>query len=139
MCTNPNYLDPFRNRFPLHFVPETSIGQWTIYFIMILLSIYIIYTIGFITSPSPYKYSNSINKTNQMTANVQPQAISIISKFNYFNNIVPISIELYSLDVMKLVKNWILYCSNQCKNVFDKLVDLIINYPQSWYYLNTIY
>ena len=52
----------------------------TIYFIMILLSIYIIYTIGFITSPSPYKYSNSINKTNQMTANVQPQAISIISK-----------------------------------------------------------
>ena len=47
---------------------------------MILLSIYIIYTIGFITSPSPYKYSNSINKTNQMTANVQPQAISIISK-----------------------------------------------------------
>ena len=29
-----------------------------------------------LTSPSPYKYSNSINKTNQMTANVQ--AISII-------------------------------------------------------------
>jgi len=29
-----------------------------------------------ITNPSPYKYINSINKTNQMTANVQ--AISII-------------------------------------------------------------
>ena len=29
-----------------------------------------------LTSPSPYKYINSINKTNQMTANVQ--AISII-------------------------------------------------------------
>jgi hypothetical protein len=35
-----------------------------------------------LTSPSPYKYSNtnSINKTNQMTANVQ--AISIISKLS---------------------------------------------------------
>ena len=35
-----------------------------------------------LASPSPYKYSNtnSINKTNQMTANVQ--AISIISKLN---------------------------------------------------------
>ena len=29
-----------------------------------------------LTSPSPYKYINSINETNQMTANVQ--AISII-------------------------------------------------------------
>ena len=29
-----------------------------------------------LTSPSPYKYINSINKANQMTANVQ--AISII-------------------------------------------------------------
>ena len=28
-----------------------------------------------------------------------------------------------------LVKNWILYCSNQCKNLFDKLVDLIIIIP----------
>ena len=46
------------------------------------------------------------------------------SLFNYFNNIVSISIE-YSLDVTKLVKNWILYCSNQCKYLFDKLVDLI--------------
>ena len=58
----------------------------TIYFIMILLSIYIhVYNwIGSkflqLTSSSPYKYSNSINKTNQMTANVQ--AISIISKLN---------------------------------------------------------
>jgi hypothetical protein len=34
-----------------------------------------------LTSPSPYKYINSINKTNQMTANVQ--AISmIISKLS---------------------------------------------------------
>jgi hypothetical protein len=35
-----------------------------------------------LASPSPYKYSNtnSINKTNQMTANVQ--AISIISKLS---------------------------------------------------------
>jgi hypothetical protein len=30
MCTNPNYLGPFRNRFPLTFVPETSIGQFFI-------------------------------------------------------------------------------------------------------------
>jgi hypothetical protein len=56
----------------------------TIYFIMILLSIYIYNWIGNkflqLTSSSPYKYSNSINKTNQMTANVQ--AISIISKLN---------------------------------------------------------
>jgi hypothetical protein len=47
---------------------------------MILLSIYIYNWIGNkflqLTSPSPYKYINSINKTNQMTANVQ--AISII-------------------------------------------------------------
>ena len=52
----------------------------TLYFIMILLLIYIYNWIGNtflqLTSPSPYKYSNSINKTNQMTANVQ--AISII-------------------------------------------------------------
>ena len=54
---------------------------------MILLSIYIYNWIGNkflqLTSPSPYKYtntSNNINKTNQMTANVQ--AISIISKLN---------------------------------------------------------
>jgi hypothetical protein len=33
-----------------------------------------------LTSPSPYKYSNNINKTYQMTANVQ--AISIISKLS---------------------------------------------------------
>ena len=50
------------------------------YFIMILLSIYIYNWIGNkflqLTSPSPYKYINSINKTNQMRANVQ--AISII-------------------------------------------------------------
>ena len=54
---------------------------WAVlYFIMILLSIYIYNWIGNkflqLTSPSPYKYINSINKTNQMTANVQ--AISII-------------------------------------------------------------
>jgi hypothetical protein len=30
MCANPNYLGPFRNRFPLKFVPETSIGQFFI-------------------------------------------------------------------------------------------------------------
>jgi hypothetical protein len=30
MCTNSNYLGPFRNRFPLKFVPETSIGQFFI-------------------------------------------------------------------------------------------------------------
>jgi hypothetical protein len=45
------------------------------YFIMILLSIYIYNWTGNkflqLTSPSPYKYINSINKTNQMTANVQ--------------------------------------------------------------------
>ena len=58
----------------------------TIYFIMILLSIYIYNWIGnkFLqlatSSPSPHKYSNSINKTNQMTANAQ--AISIISKLS---------------------------------------------------------
>ena len=46
------------------------------YFIMILLSIYIQLDWEQLTSPSPYKYINSINKTNQMTANVQ--AISII-------------------------------------------------------------
>ena len=41
--------------------------------IMMLLSIYIYNWIGNkflqLTSPSPYKYINSINKTNQMTAN----------------------------------------------------------------------
>jgi hypothetical protein len=46
-----------------------------------LLYIIIIYIYNWIgnklTSPSPYKYINNINKTNQMTANVQ--AISIIS------------------------------------------------------------
>ena len=53
---------------------------------MILLSKYIYNWIGnkFLqlatASPSPYKYSSSINKTNQMTANVQ--AISIISKLS---------------------------------------------------------
>jgi hypothetical protein len=44
---------------------------FTLYFIMILLSIYIYNWIGNkflqLTSPSPYKYINSINKTNQMT------------------------------------------------------------------------
>ena len=54
--------------------------HYTFYFIMILLSIYIYNWIGNkflqLTSPSPFKYINSINKTNQMTANVQ--AISII-------------------------------------------------------------
>ena len=35
-----------------------------------------------LASPSPYKYSNSIHKTNQMTANVQ--AISIISTLSKF-------------------------------------------------------
>ena len=50
---------------------------------MILLSIYI-YIYNWIwdkflqlTSSSPYKYINSINKTNQMTTNVQ--AMSIIN------------------------------------------------------------
>ena len=52
---------------------------------MILLSIYIYNWIGNkflqLTSSSPYKYINSINKTNQMTANVQAISI-IISKLN---------------------------------------------------------
>jgi hypothetical protein len=43
-----------------------------------------------------------------------------------------------SLDITKLVKNWILYCSNQCIHLFDILVDLIINYPQLGYCINTI-
>ena len=34
-----------------------------------------------LSSPSPYKYINSINKTNQMTANVQVISI-IISKLS---------------------------------------------------------
>ena len=49
---------------------------------MILFSIYIYNWIGNkflqLTSPSPYKYINSINKANQMTANVQATGISII-------------------------------------------------------------
>ena len=49
-----------------------------------IVNIYIYNQIGNkflqLTSPSPYKYINSINKTNQMTANVQ--AISIISKLS---------------------------------------------------------
>ena len=52
---------------------------------MILLSIYIYNWIGNkflqLTSPSPYEYINNINKTNQMTANVQAISI-IISKFS---------------------------------------------------------
>jgi hypothetical protein len=36
---------------------------------------------------------------------------------------------IYSLDVAKLVKNWILYCTNQCTNLFDKLVDILIIIP----------
>jgi len=52
---------------------------------MILLSIYIYNWIGNkllqLTNPSPYKYINSINKTNQMTATVQAISI-IISKLN---------------------------------------------------------
>jgi hypothetical protein len=38
-------------------------------------------------------------------------------------------LDIYSLNVTKLVKNLILYCSNQCINLFDKLIDLIINDP----------
>jgi hypothetical protein len=67
------------------------------YFIMILLSIYI-YWIGNkflqLTSPSPYKYINSIYKTNQMTANVQAISIiisklsKIMSNLTYIINIV---------------------------------------------------
>ena len=56
-----------------------------LFFIMILLSIYIYNWIGNkflqLTSPSPYKYINNINKTNQMTANVQAMSI-IISKLS---------------------------------------------------------
>ena len=48
---------------------------------MILLSVYIYNWIENkflqLTSPSPYKYINSINKTNQMTANVQAISITI--------------------------------------------------------------
>ena len=67
------YLYPFKR-------VSTSIRRNLFYFIMILLSIYIYNWIGNkflqLTSPSPYKYINNINKTNQMTVNVQ--AISII-------------------------------------------------------------
>jgi hypothetical protein len=51
------------------------------------------------------------------------------SLFNYFNNIVPISIEyiLFGCNVISEELNT--YCSNQCKNLFDKLVDLIIIIP----------
>jgi hypothetical protein len=59
---------------------DNNLDLFQLYFIMILLSIYIYNWIRNkflqLTSPSPYKYINSINKTNQMTANVQ--AISII-------------------------------------------------------------
>ena len=62
------------------FLLDNNLDLFQLYFIMILLSIYIYNWIGNkflqLTSPSPYKYINSINKTNQMTANVQ--AISII-------------------------------------------------------------
>jgi hypothetical protein len=49
---------------------------------MILLSISIqmdweqVFTLQF-TSPSPYKYINNINKTNQMTPNIQVMSIII--------------------------------------------------------------
>ena len=62
----------------------------TLYFIMILLSIYIYNWIGNkflqLTSPSPYKYINSINKTNQMTANVQAISIIISKLSNIMSN-----------------------------------------------------
>ena len=58
---------------------------------MILLSIYIYNWIGNkflqLTSPFPYKYINSINKTNQMTANVQAISI-IISKLSKSMSII---------------------------------------------------
>ena len=63
-----------------HLTNQIRVLTSSFYFIMILLSIYIYNWIGNkflqLTSPSPYKYINSINKTHQMTANVQ--AISII-------------------------------------------------------------
>jgi len=37
-----------------------------------------------LTSPSPYKYINNINKTNQMTANVQAISI-IVNKLSLLN------------------------------------------------------
>ena len=55
------------------------------FYFIILLSIYIYNWIGNkflqLTSSSPYKYINSINKTNQMTTNVQAMSI-IISKLS---------------------------------------------------------
>ena len=49
---------------------------------MILLSIYIYNWIGNtflqLASPSSYKYINSTNKTNQMTANVQAISIFVL-------------------------------------------------------------
>ena len=68
-----------------------TVWNWyfLLYFIMILLSIYIYNWIGNkflrLTSPSTYKYINSINKTNQMTANVQAISI-IISKLSKINH-----------------------------------------------------
>ena len=53
-----------------------------------------------------------------------------ISLFNYFNKIVPISIEyiLFGCNEISEDLNTLLFKSVQ--NLFDKLVDLIINYPQ---------
>ena len=49
------------------------------------------------------------------------------SLLNYFNNIVPISIKyiLFGCNEISEELNTL-----WCKNLFDKLVDLIINYPQ---------
>jgi hypothetical protein len=75
-----------------------------------------------LASPSPYKYSNSINKTNQLYQHDRT------SLFNYFNNIVPISIEyiLFGCNEISEELNTLMLKSVQ----FDKLVDLIINHPQ---------
>ena len=52
------------------------------------------------------------------------------SLFNYFNNIVPISIEyiLFGCNGISEELNTLLFKSVQ--KLLDKLVDLIINYPQ---------
>ena len=60
-------------------------NAFSILMILLSISIYIYNWIGNkflqLTSPSLYKYINNINKTNQMTANVQVISI-IISKLS---------------------------------------------------------
>ena len=50
------------------------------------------------------------------------------SLFNCYNSIVPISIDYIHFGCNEISEELNLYCSNQCINLFDKLVDLIINF-----------